>query len=55
MTCISNIKKLKGIVKRGPAKNKSRIETVIRPYEGKKIPNFKTALKMVLSVAIPSV
>ena len=55
MTFIGNIKELKGILKKGPANNKSRIETVIRPYEGKKIPNFKTALKMVLSVAIPSV
>ena len=54
MTCISNINKLKGFVKRGPANNKSRIETVIQLYEGKKIPNFKTALNMVLSLAFPS-
>ena len=44
---ISNIKELKGFLKRGPAKNKSRIETVIQLYEGKKIPNFKTALNLV--------
>ena len=55
MTCISNIKELKGFLKRGPAKNKSRIETVIQLYEGKKIPNFKTALNMVLSLACPSI
>ena len=54
MTCISNIKELKGFLKRGPAKNKSRIETVIQLHEGKKIPNFKTDLNMVLSVAFPS-
>ena len=51
MTFISNIKELKGFLKKGPAKNKSRIETVIQLYEGKKIPNFKTALNMVLSLA----
>ena len=55
MTFISNIKELKGFLKKGPAKNKSRIETVIQLYEGKKIPNFKTALNMVLSLAFPSI
>ena len=47
MTFISNIKKLKGFLKRGPAKNKYRIETVIQLYEGRKIPNFKTAFNLV--------
>ena len=46
-TFISNIKELKGFLKRGPAKNKYRIKTVIQLYEGKKIPNFKTALNLV--------
>ena len=55
MTFISNIKELKGFLKRGPANKKSTIETVIQPYEGRKIPNFKTALNMVLSLAFPSI
>ena len=55
MTFISNIKELKGFLKRVPAKNKSRIETVIQLYESKKIPNFKTALNMDLSLAFPSI
>ena len=42
MAFISNIKELMGFLKKGPAKNKSRIETVIQLYEGKNIPNFKT-------------
>ena len=40
-------------LKKGPAKNKSTIETVTQLYEAKKIPNFKTALNMVLSLAFP--
>ena len=55
MTFISNIKELKGFLKKGTAKNKSRIETAIQLYGGKKIPNFKTALNMVLSLASPSI
>ena len=55
MTFISNIKELKGFLKKGPAKNKSRIEAVIQLYEAKKIPNFKTALNMVLSLTFPSI
>ena len=55
MTFISNIKELSGFFKKGPAENKSRVETVIQLYEGKKIPNFKTALNMVLSLAFPSI
>ena len=55
MTFISNIKELKGFLKKGPAKNKSRIKAVIQLYEAKKIPNFKTALNMVLSLAFPSI
>ena len=55
MTFISNIKELKGFLKKAPAKNKSRIEKVIQLYEGKKTPNFKTALNMVLSRACPSI
>ena len=54
MTFIGNIKELKGFLKKGAANNKSRIETVIQLYEGKKIPNFKTALNMVLSFDFPS-
>ena len=46
-TFMSKIKELKEFLKRGPAKHKSRIETVIQLYEGKKIPNFKTALTLV--------
>ena len=55
MAFISNINKLKGFLKKGPAKNKSRIEAVIQLYEAKKIPNFKTALNMALSLTVPSI
>ena len=55
MTFISNIKELKGFLKKGPAKNKSRIDKVIQLYEGKQTPNFKTALNIVLSRACPSI
>ena len=55
MTFSSNINELKGFLMKGPAKQKSRIETVVQLYEGKKIPNFKTALNMVLSPAFSSI
>ena len=55
MTSISNIKELVGFLKKGPKTTKSGFETVTQLYEGKKIPNFKTALHMVLSLAFPSI
>ena len=48
MTFKTNINELKSYVSRAPVDNKVRIRIIIRLYENKQIPNFKTVLNNVV-------
>ena len=51
MTFKTNINELKSYVSRAPVDNKVRIRIIIRLYENKQIPNFKTVLNNVVLLA----
>ena len=50
----SNIKQLSQLRNAAPSGNKAKIESVIKLYEEKKIPNFKTALNAVAKLTTPT-
>ena len=53
MTYKSNLKQLNQLRNAAPNGNKAKIENVIKLYEEKKIPNFKTALNAVAKLTTP--
>ena len=50
----SNVKQLSKLKSAAPSGNKGKIDNVIKLYEDKQIPNFKTALNTVVRLTTPS-
>ena len=44
----TNVAELKGYTRKAPASNRSRIQHIIQLYEARKIPQFRSALNVVL-------
>ena len=51
MTFKNNITELKSYVKKASVDNRAKINEIVNLYEGKQIPNYKTAFKAVEALA----